>query len=225
MGAADHLQVRRQHGLFKHHGIDLGDGTVAHYLEGREILRSSLKEFCAGQPFSVVIHKGADPNGLTLRRAISRIGEQNYNLLFNNCEHFANWCKTGRHRSTQMEEWLKKSSLGAIAIGQLMPAALFTGLNLLLKEGLADDFSRQEALKAIKHLGKLRLNLVQKLESTLEEINRWFNNGLKTNKSHKKTQITQALLLKGQNLADQLNAIESVEAKITNLLNQTISEN
>ena len=225
MGAADHLQVPRQHGLFKHHGIDLGDGTVAHYLEGREILRSSLKEFCAGQPFSVVIHKGADPNGLTLRRAISRIGEQNYNLLFNNCEHFANWCKTGRHRSTQMEEWLKKSSLGAIAIGQLMPAALFTGLNLLLKEGLADDFSRQEALKAIKHLGKLRLNLVQKLESTLEEINRWFNNGLKTNKSHKKTQITQALLLKGQNLADQLNAIESVEAEITNLLNQTISEN
>ena len=36
MAAADHLQVPRQHGLFKHHGIDLGDGTVAHYLEGRE---------------------------------------------------------------------------------------------------------------------------------------------------------------------------------------------
>ena len=67
--------------------------------------------------------------------------------------------------------------------------------------------------------------MVQKLESTLEEINRWFNDDLKANKSHKKTQITQALLLKGQNLADQLNAIESVEAEITNLLNQTISEN
>jgi len=225
MGAADHLQVPRQHGLFKHHGIDLGDGTVAHYLEGREILRSSLKAFCAGEPYSVVIHKGADPNGLTLRRAISRVGEQNYNLLFNNCEHFANWCKTGRHRSNQMEEWLKKSSLGAIAIGQIMPAALFTGLNLLLKKGLADDVSREKALKTIKSLEKLRLKLVRKLESTLEEINRWFNDHLNTNNSHKKTQITQALLIKGQNLADQLTAIESVEAEITSLLNQTISEN
>jgi len=40
LAAADHLQAPRQHGLFMHHGIDLGDGTVAHYLEGREILRS-----------------------------------------------------------------------------------------------------------------------------------------------------------------------------------------
>ena len=38
MAAADHLQVPRQHGLFLHHGIDLGDGTIAHYLEGKEIL-------------------------------------------------------------------------------------------------------------------------------------------------------------------------------------------
>ena len=54
MAAADHLQVPRQHGLFKHHGIDLGDGTVAHYLEGREILRSPVEEFSRGQPVSVV---------------------------------------------------------------------------------------------------------------------------------------------------------------------------
>ena len=27
MVAADHLQVPREHGLFLHHGIDLGDGT------------------------------------------------------------------------------------------------------------------------------------------------------------------------------------------------------
>lgn len=56
MAAADHLQVPRQHGLFLHHGIDLGDGTVAHYLEGREILRSSLDDFSQSQPLSVVPH-------------------------------------------------------------------------------------------------------------------------------------------------------------------------
>ena len=27
MAVADHLQVPRQHGLFNHHGIDLGDGN------------------------------------------------------------------------------------------------------------------------------------------------------------------------------------------------------
>ena len=50
MPAAAHLQVPRQHGLFLHHGIDLGDGSVAHYLEGREILRSPLAEFSRGEP-------------------------------------------------------------------------------------------------------------------------------------------------------------------------------
>jgi len=31
-----------------------------------------------------------------LDRARSRIGESDYNLLLNNCEHFARWCKTGK---------------------------------------------------------------------------------------------------------------------------------
>ena len=139
MSAADHLQVTREHGLFKHHGIDLGDGTIAHYLEGREIIRSSIKDFCRGQSSRVIIHEDASPNGLTLRRAMSRIGEQSYNLLFNNCEHFANWCKTGRYSSAQMEKWIQTGSLGALALGQLLPAALLTGLGLLLRKGLVDD--------------------------------------------------------------------------------------
>ena len=225
MVAGDHLQVPRQHGLFNHHGIDLGDGTVAHYLEGREILRSSIEDFSAGEIFSIVIHKDASSNGLTLRRAMSRLGEQRYNLLFNNCEHFANWCKTGRHRSNQMEDWLKNSSLCAIAVGQLMPAALFTGLNLLLKKGLENESSRQQAQQAMNNLEKLRKTLVFKLQSTLEEIDRWIN--LETNSTIKKTkiQIKQKLLLKGQNLADQLNTIENVEGQILSLLNQANTQN
>ena len=38
----------------------------------------------------------------TIKRAISRIGEEDYNLLINNCEHFAVWCKTGVARSYQI---------------------------------------------------------------------------------------------------------------------------
>jgi len=225
MGVADHLKVLRQHGLFTHHGIDLGDGTVAHYLEGKAIIRSSTKEFCKGETYSVVIHTDSSPTGITLRRAMSRIGEQRYNLLFNNCEHFATWCKTGKHRSNQMEDWLEGSSLGAIAIGQLMPAALFTGLNLLLKKGLNDESSREKAQEAIKNLRVLKKVLIYKLESTLEEVENWIRKEKYTNKSQDSRQSSQTFLIKGQNLADQLNAIENVEAQITSLLNTTNSKN
>jgi hypothetical protein len=42
----------------------------------------------------------------TVNRARSRIGETSYNLVFNNCEHFAVWCKTGIPESKQVEEVL-----------------------------------------------------------------------------------------------------------------------
>ena len=130
MAAADHLQVPRQHGLFNHHGIDLGDGSVAHYLEGRAILRSPLEDFSRGEPVAVVAYDPTEISaaGMTLRRAMGRLGEQRYNLIFNNCEHFAIWCKTGRHRSAQVEGWLHTGSLGALMLGQLVPAALITAV-------------------------------------------------------------------------------------------------
>lgn len=40
----------------------------------------------------------------TIQRAKSRLGEHNYSLPFNNCEHFAIWCKTGMSESTQIEK-------------------------------------------------------------------------------------------------------------------------
>lgn len=45
----------------------------------------------------------------TIARARSRLGENEYSLLFNNCEHYAIWCKTGIHESRQIENLLKLS--------------------------------------------------------------------------------------------------------------------
>jgi hypothetical protein len=42
----------------------------------------------------------------TVARARSRLGETNYNLLTNNCEHFAIWCKTGVSESLQVNGML-----------------------------------------------------------------------------------------------------------------------
>ena len=104
------------------------------------------------------------PAGVTLRRAMGRLGEQNYNLLFNNCEHFAHWCKTGRHRSSQVEDWLHTSSLGALAFGQFMPAAVLTGVRMLLKQGITVEPEHIEkgkdlALKTLEQVDGLRTKL------------------------------------------------------------------
>ena len=39
----------------------------------------------------------------TVARAESRLGEGGFDFLFNNCEHFATWCKTGLRDSRQIE--------------------------------------------------------------------------------------------------------------------------
>ena len=218
MAAADHLRVPRQHGLFLHHGIDLGDGSVAHYLEGREILRSPLEEFSRGQEVSVVSHDQASPAGVSLRRAMSRIGEQNYNLLFNNCEHFANWCKTGRHRSGQVEDWLHTGSLGALALGQLMPAALLTGLGLLLRKGLIDETSKERARQGLEQLQRLRQTLLEKLESTLEQAEVWMKGMPGQGADERLDRRGRQLLLTGRTIADELAAVEDLETRIRTLL-------
>ena len=201
MATADHLQVPRRHGLFNHHGIDLGDGTVAHYLEGRKILRSPVSEFSQGEVVSVTEHADASPAGITLRRAMSRLGEQNYNLLFNNCEHFATWCKTGRHRSVQVDSVVDRARKWS----QKMPSALLSGLDLLVRRGVLDDNTRQIASQGLAKLDQLRQTLLQKLEALLQQI------GSDGNKQ---------LLLTGQSLADELAAVEDLQRKIDALLNQ-----
>ena len=201
MATADHLQVPRRHGLFNHHGIDLGDGTVAHYLEGREILRSPISEFSQGEVVSVLNHANASPAGVTLRRAMGRLGEQNYNLLFNNCEHFATWCKTGRHRSVQVDSVIDRARQWS----RLMPSALLGGLDLLVRRGVLDDNTRQIASQGLAKLEQLRQMLLQKLEGLLLQI------GSDGNKQ---------LLLTGQSLADELAAVEDLQRKIDALLNQ-----
>ena len=201
LAAADHLEVPRQHGLFNHHGIDLGDGTVAHYLEGREILRSPLEEFGQGQPLKVISHVEASPVGVTLRRAMGRLGEQDYNLLFNNCEHFATWCKTGRHRSEQVDSFLDRARNWS----GLVPSALMKGLELLVQRGLLDDDARTMAKRGVEKLERLRLSLLHKLEGLLEQA------GDGTDRS---------LMLTGQSLADELAAVEDLKQRLDALLEE-----
>ena len=219
LAAADHLQTPRQHGLFNHHGIDLGDGTVAHYLEGREILRIPLEEFSRGQPVTPVLYPadGCSAPGITLRRAMGRLGEQRYNLLFNNCEHFAHWCKTGRHRSSQVEDWLHTGSLGALALGQFLPAAVLTGARVLLRQGLSLDAAQLEkgrdlARKTLEQLDGLRVRLQARLEEELERAE------LRWPEADASSETFRRLRAAAQGLADQLSQVEELEERIERML-------
>ncbi|MEY2644783.1 MAG: hypothetical protein RLZZ611_1432 [Cyanobacteriota bacterium] len=229
MAAADHLQVPRQHGLFNHHGIDLGDGSVAHYLEGRAILRSSLAEFSRDQPVSVVPYTPGQCSaaGVTLRRAMGRLGEQNYNLLFNNCEHFAHWCKTGRHRSAQVEDWLHTGSLGALAFGQFVPAAVLSGARMLLRQGLnlgPDQLEqgRRLALRSLEQLDGLRLRLQVRLEQELARAEeRWGGGPGGRSGADDGAAEFRRLRLAAQSLADQLSEVEELEGRLERWLAPT----
>ncbi|MBJ7491780.1 MAG: lecithin retinol acyltransferase family protein [Synechococcales cyanobacterium SupBloom_Metag_052] len=224
MASADHLKVPRQHGLFVHHGIDLGDGTVAHYLEGRQILRSPLQDFSLGQPVSTVPYPpgSCSPPGVSVHRALGRLGEQRYNLIFNNCEHFAHWCKTGRHRSAQVEGWLQTGSLGALALGQMVPAALLAGVRLLLRQdlrldGLPIGQGRELALRSLEQLEGLRLRLQQALEQELTKAESRWGQGSPT-RSGTGAQGFEGLRLAAQRLEDKLSEVEELQQRLDQLV-------
>jgi hypothetical protein len=123
---------------FSHHGIYVGDGRVVHYgslthsLAGGPVEEVSLARFAQGHRVSVRLH--AAPRfrwDEVIRRARSRVGENSYRLLSNNCEHFCEWCLHGQQRSYQVEYVL------------LVPLLTRAGLSVVeLLLGLASLLSR-----------------------------------------------------------------------------------
>jgi hypothetical protein len=104
--------VTRRHG-YTHHGIYVGVGKVVHYaglsrgLRRGPVEEISFSRFAAGHPASIVSGIPSKFQGREVaRRARSRIGEDNYRILTNNCEHFCEWCVRGQHRSYQIDAWL-----------------------------------------------------------------------------------------------------------------------
>jgi Lecithin retinol acyltransferase len=103
---------------FMHHGIYVGEGRVVHYaglarrqFRGR-IEEVSLAQFASGRS---VWTRSSDLPGFVprevIRRARSRVGENRYRILRNNCEHFCEWCLRGESRSYQVERFLSSSSV------------------------------------------------------------------------------------------------------------------
>jgi len=162
------------------------------------------------------------PPGVSVHRALGRLGEQRYNLIFNNCEHFAHWCKTGRHRSAQVEGWLQTGSLGALALGQMVPAALLAGVRLLLRQdlrldGLPIEQGRELALRSLEQLEGLRLRLQQALEQELTKAESRWGQGSPT-RSGTGAQGFEGLRLAAQRLEDKLSEVEELQQRLDQLV-------
>lgn len=131
MARGDQIYVMRpfinMEGVYEHHGIDCGDGTVIHYYKGGEVAtvaRTSFETFARGNPVHVKPRPVGYVADLVIERAESRLGEQQYNLLTNNCEHFANWSKMGRNESQQLVDYgVGLGSIDPFASRRLVEAA------------------------------------------------------------------------------------------------------
>lgn len=110
LSAGSHLVSPRK--FYVHHGIYLGNGKVAHYsglsgsLRAGPIEVTDLDCFANGRSAWVYEDQTAFTNDEIVVRACSRIGESQYKIFSNNCEHFCNWCITGTSHSAQVAEFL-----------------------------------------------------------------------------------------------------------------------
>lgn len=92
IGEALHLKVNRFG--YSHHALSIRDALVIHYSEG-SVQIQHIEEFAKGSEFYIVDTPRTRSKNQVIQRAHSRLGENEYNLLFNNCEHFVRWCLNG----------------------------------------------------------------------------------------------------------------------------------
>ena len=105
----DHIYVKRK-GFYSHHGIYVGEGTVIHY-KGAEkekkdpvIRKTDMGEFLNGGKLKRRDYKKRLTPYETLRIAREHLSNDGYSLAFNNCEHFATYCATGKKKSRQIRK-------------------------------------------------------------------------------------------------------------------------
>ena len=122
----DHIRVKRMHGIYTHHGIYVSDNEVIHFTgtdddsimdsSKNRVISSDLNFFLKGGELEVKEYTDEEFQDLyapdqIVAYARSCLGDGDYNVLFNNCEHFANVCTLGRFRSHQVERLLQNKGV------------------------------------------------------------------------------------------------------------------
>lgn len=172
MAKGDRIYVYRNlwqlDGLYGHHGIDCGDGTVIHYRKPSETIeRTSLETFARGNPVYVAKYNdgfGYIPDAV-VERAESRLGERKYNLLFNNCEHFASWCKTGVSESQQVKDFIP-------LIHNLNPDKLYEPIKQALT-GKDSSTAQQLLSESLRDIKSVWEQVQPQYQQAVSEVKTW----------------------------------------------------
>ena len=116
----DHIRVQRMEGLYAHHGVYVSDREVIHFTgadddsildwDKPEVISTDLATFLKDGTLEVKEYTDEEFADLyspeqIVNYAHACLGYKGYNLIFNNCEHFANVCTLGRFRSNQVDRF------------------------------------------------------------------------------------------------------------------------
>ena len=116
----DHIRVQRMEGLYAHHGVYVSDREVIHFTgadddsildwDKPEVISTDLATFLKDGTLEVKEYTDEEFADLyspeqIVNYAHACLGYKGYNLIFNNCEHFANVCTLGRFRSNQVNRF------------------------------------------------------------------------------------------------------------------------
>ena len=159
---ASHLVTHRL--LYTHHGICVGNGRVIHYaglaygLRRRLVEKTSLERFAHGH--GIHVRRDARRFGRceVVGRARSRLGENRYRVLTNNCEHFCAWALRDERRSMQVERFratacslwrvisIRYERIADTIVQLLEPfaAGVMTEVSRVLRAQLQSPLSREE---------------------------------------------------------------------------------
>lgn len=122
----DHIVQRGAFGIkdLTHHALYIGDGLVLHYYGNPYIHPGLFSKFSCSiriDPITVLNKRAKHANAMyivqthphqqfdsdvVVKRGLVRLGEQDYNLFTNNCEHFVNWAIDDKHHSHQVHTLL-----------------------------------------------------------------------------------------------------------------------
>ncbi|WP_204141148.1 lecithin retinol acyltransferase family protein [Halomicronema sp. CCY15110] len=155
-------------GVYEHHGIDCGSDAIIHYYKGGEvptIISTPRDLFARGSRIFVKPRSLAFLPHIVVQRANSRLGEQRYDLLTNNCEHFANWCKTGRNDCEQLA-----------GFGLQIDRYNLPDLRRLI-EGTVSDRAPEEAISlfhdALGNIAAAHRTLKQEYDKARQDVDTW----------------------------------------------------
>jgi len=145
MKPGDLIEIPR--GNYSHYAVCVGGGDLVHLTGGNDgidasnifnlslgasgrelnkarVCRNNFWEVVGNSAAKIDYRKDMRESPLStdqiIRNALSRIGEEGYNLIWKNCEHFATWCRYGVEFSEQIETaitWAAMGTLIAAGIG------------------------------------------------------------------------------------------------------------